>query len=312
MRKPSRAVLLEWMEFPKGQHAEYYIVTYQLTDAFNQKNIKNISEVEQKPISTTVLLEENKHYDVTIESLKNGQILSVKSFKTRGISENDIKILVTATTVSFNLSAVTKEFAISVSLNDTSRIIQKNSGFFAWNDLTPGTLYTFELILDQLHLEFINVSQSLEVQAETGTCSKGWLAFQSSCYRMGKESKPWKVAQETCENSSQEAHLLNIGSEEERGFIFSYLQTVSHVVMLWTGLNDLKEEGRLLWTDGSHYSLKANVSPLSMLPANETDCYALQRDPTGPDYFFMGFFCFIQLPYICEYECNYISSNLLH
>lgn len=57
---------------------------------------------------------------------------------------------------------------------------------------------------------------------------------------MDKESKPWKVAQETCENSSQEAHLLNIGSEEERGFISSYLQTVSHMVMLWTGLNDLK------------------------------------------------------------------------
>uniref|UniRef100_A0A8C2SRE2 Phosphatidylinositol phosphatase PTPRQ n=1 Tax=Coturnix japonica TaxID=93934 RepID=A0A8C2SRE2_COTJA len=309
LRKPSRAVLLEWMEFPKGEHAEYYIVNYQLTDAFNQKNIKNVSEVEQKPISTTVLLEENKHYDISVESLKNGQILSVKSFKTRGISGNDIKILVTATTVSFNLSAMTKDFAVSVSLNDTSQIIQKNSGFFVWNDLTPGTVYTFKFIFDQLHLEFINVSQSMEVQVETGTCSKGWLAFQSSCYRMSKESKPWKMAQQTCENSSQEAHLLNIGSEEERGFILSYLQTVSHVVMLWTGLNDLKEEGQLLWTDGSHYSLKANVSSLSMLPANEADCYALQRDPTGPDYFFTGFFCFIQLPYICEYELPLIPEN---
>lgn len=50
---------------------------------FKLQNIKNISEVEQKPISTTVLLEESKHYDITIESLKNGQILSVKTFKTR-------------------------------------------------------------------------------------------------------------------------------------------------------------------------------------------------------------------------------------
>ncbi|XP_021240934.1 phosphatidylinositol phosphatase PTPRQ isoform X5 [Numida meleagris] len=309
VRKPSRAVLLEWTEFPKGEHAEYYIVTYQLTDAFSQKNIRNVSEVEQKPISTTVLLEENKNYDITIESLKNGQILSVKSFKTRGISENDIKILATATTVSFNLSAVTKEFSVSVSLNDTSQIIQKNGGSFVWNDLTPGTLYTFEFIFNQLHLEFINVSQSLEVQAETGTCSKGWLAFQSSCYRISKESKPWKMAQQICEKSSQEAHLLDIGSEEERGFILSYLQTVSHIVMLWTGLNDLKEEGQLSWTDGSPYSLKANALSLSMLPAKETDCYALQRDPTGPDYFFTGFFCFIQLPYICEYELPLVPEN---
>jgi len=49
-----------------------------------------------------------------------------------------------------------------------------------------------------------------------------------------------------------------------------------------------------------------------MIPENETDCYALQKDPTAPDYFFTGFFCYIQLPYICEYECNYIFSYLLH
>lgn len=57
---------------------------------------------------------------------------------------------------------------------------------------------------------------------------------------MGKESKPWKVAQEICETTSQGAHLLDIGSEEEHGFIVSYLQTISQIIMLWTGLNDLK------------------------------------------------------------------------
>lgn len=57
---------------------------------------------------------------------------------------------------------------------------------------------------------------------------------------MGKDSKPWKVAQEICETTSQGAHLLDIGSEEEHGFIVSYLQTISQIIMLWTGLNDLK------------------------------------------------------------------------
>uniref|UniRef100_A0A674HVK0 C-type lectin domain-containing protein n=1 Tax=Taeniopygia guttata TaxID=59729 RepID=A0A674HVK0_TAEGU len=72
------------------------------------------------------------------------------------------------------------------------------------------------------------------------TCTQGWVAFQSSCYQMGKESKPWKVAQQTCETSSQGAHLLDIGSEEEHGFVLSYLQKISRIIMLWTGLNDLK------------------------------------------------------------------------
>ncbi|XP_066849641.1 phosphatidylinositol phosphatase PTPRQ isoform X3 [Anser cygnoides] len=309
MKKPARVALMEWTEFPKGEDPDYYIVTYQHTDAFNQKNVRNISKLEQKPVSTTILLEENKTYDVTIESLKNGHILGVKSFNTRGISENDIKTFVTATTVSFNWSAMTKDFSVSVSLNDTSQFIQKNNGFFVWSDLTPATLYTFEFIFHQLHLEFINVSQSLDVQAETGTCSQGWLAFQSSCYRMSKESKPWKMAQQICEMSSQGAHLVDIGNEEERGFILSYLQTISQIVMLWTGLNDLKDEGQLLWTDGSPYLLKAGISSLSMIPENETDCYALQRDHSGPDYFFTGFFCYIQLPYICEYELPLIPEN---
>ncbi|KFP54087.1 hypothetical protein N323_10914, partial [Cathartes aura] len=75
-----------------------------------------------------------------------------------GISENDIKTFVTATTVSFNWSTMTKEFSVSVSLNDTSQIIKKPNGFFVWSDLTPATLYTFKFIFEQLHLEFINVS----------------------------------------------------------------------------------------------------------------------------------------------------------
>ncbi|XP_076189725.1 phosphatidylinositol phosphatase PTPRQ isoform X2 [Aptenodytes patagonicus] len=309
VKKPAGVVLMEWTEFPKGEDPDYYIVTYQRTDAFSQKNVRNISKVEEKPVSTTILLEENKKYDITIESLKNGRIISVKSFKTRGISENDIKTFVTATTVSFNWSTMAKEFSVSVSLYDTSQIIKNPSGFFVWSNLTPATLYTFKFIFEQLHLEFINVSQSLDVQAETGTCSQGWMAFQSSCYQMGKESKPWKGAQQICETSSRGAHLLDIGSEEEHGFILSYLQTISRIIMLWTGLNDLKEEGQLLWTDGSPYLLKAGISTLSMIPENETDCYALQRDPTGPDYFFTGFFCYIQLPYICEYELPLVPEN---
>ncbi|MGH0181026.1 UNVERIFIED_CONTAM: hypothetical protein FKN15_020270 [Acipenser sinensis] len=52
----------------------------------------------------------------------------------------------------------------------------------------------------------------------------------------------------------------------------------------------------------------------SNLPHNETDCYALQMNATGPNYFFTGFFCYIPLPYLCEYESvsppNSVSINL--
>ncbi|KFP73255.1 hypothetical protein N311_12513, partial [Apaloderma vittatum] len=74
------------------------------------------------------------------------------------ISENDIKTIVTATTVSFNWSTLTNEFSVLVSLDDTSEIIKNPNGFHVWSNLTPATLYTFKFIFEQLHLEFINVS----------------------------------------------------------------------------------------------------------------------------------------------------------
>ncbi|RMC09886.1 hypothetical protein DUI87_12672 [Hirundo rustica rustica] len=82
-KKPARIALMEWTELPKGEDPDYYILTYQQADAFSQKNVRNTSKLERKSVSTTVLLEENRKYDITIESLKNGQIISVKSFKTQ-------------------------------------------------------------------------------------------------------------------------------------------------------------------------------------------------------------------------------------
>uniref|UniRef100_A0A8C3RP34 C-type lectin domain-containing protein n=1 Tax=Chelydra serpentina TaxID=8475 RepID=A0A8C3RP34_CHESE len=71
-------------------------------------------------------------------------------------------------------------------------------------------------------------------------CSQGWLAFKGSCYKMSKSSKPWSTAQQICELFSIGAHLVDIQNEEEHIFISSYLQTVNQIIMLWTGLNDLK------------------------------------------------------------------------
>uniref|UniRef100_A0A452HAB7 C-type lectin domain-containing protein n=1 Tax=Gopherus agassizii TaxID=38772 RepID=A0A452HAB7_9SAUR len=61
-----------------------------------------------------------------------------------------------------------------------------------------------------------------------------------SCYKMNKSSKPWSTAQQICELSSIGAHLVDIQNEEEHIFISSYLQTVNQIIMLWTGLNDMK------------------------------------------------------------------------
>ncbi|RXM99072.1 Phosphatidylinositol phosphatase PTPRQ [Acipenser ruthenus] len=134
----------------------------------------------------------------------------------------------------------------------------------------------------------------------TSSCPQGWVPFKSSCYKTGKGIEQWSAAQKSCELSLQRAHLADIETEEEYLFISSYLKTFNHMIMLWIGLNDKQTEGELRWTDGSAYNL-GNVMT-SNLPHNETDCYALQMNATGPNYFFTGFFCYIPLPYLCEYE----------
>uniref|UniRef100_A0A8C7EDC8 C-type lectin domain-containing protein n=1 Tax=Nothoprocta perdicaria TaxID=30464 RepID=A0A8C7EDC8_NOTPE len=80
-----------------------------------------------------------------------------------------------------------------------------------------------------MHLEVTYVEDILPSDLNTslkrcpcpcaGACSQGWLAFQGSCYKMSKESKPWKRAQQICELSSQGAHLLDIGSELVIGIV---------------------------------------------------------------------------------------------
>ncbi|KAF7248535.1 Tenascin-N [Varanus komodoensis] len=226
-----------------------------------------------------------------------------------GIADSVVKTHATSTSVLFNWSIPANDFSIEISYNNISRMLEHNVAIYEWTNLTPATLHIFTLEFKQLHLEFINVSQILNVQIETGSCSEGWTAFKQNCYKISKESMPWHMAQQKCGLFSTGSHLVDIRNHEEHAFLSSFLQSFSQVIMLWTGLNDIQDEGHLLWTDGSPYLGKFETSPLSMIPENETDCYAFQRNPAAPEYFFMGFFCYIPLPYICKYELSSVPEN---
>lgn len=63
-----------------------------------------------------------------------------------------------------------------------------------------------------------------------------------------------------------------------------------------------QEEGQPVWSDGSAHNLTKALT--FSLPANQTDCFALQRNASGPGYFLTPFFCNIPLPFICQYQSN--------
>ncbi|XP_066489466.1 phosphatidylinositol phosphatase PTPRQ [Tiliqua scincoides] len=309
VERPYRAVLLEWPEFPKGRHPDFYVVSYQPTSNFINKNVKSVAATQVNAQNFTILLEEEKKYNVMVQSLKDGKVLHAVSFETCGISDNSVRTLVTSTSVSFNWSVLAHDFSVEIAYNNVSQVHTYNEGFYELTDLRPATLYSFTLEFQQLHLDCINVSQTLNVQVETGSCSDGWTAFRQNCYQVSKEGKPWSVAQQNCGLLSHGAHLVDIRNKEEHEFLSSYLRSLDQIIMLWTGLNDIKEEGHRSWTDESPYRGKSELFSLPMIPENETDCYAFQRNLAGPEYFFIGFFCYVPLPYICEYELPSVPEN---
>ncbi|XP_058047639.1 phosphatidylinositol phosphatase PTPRQ [Ahaetulla prasina] len=309
VKNPSRAVSLEWSKFPEDQYPDFYIITYHISDDFVQKNMKSVSAIQVKVQKVTVLLEEDKKYDVMIQSVKSGKVLYAKSFKIYGIPESSVKTRVTSTSVLFNWNMLVHDFSIGIFHKNVSYIFKNKERVYEWSDLRPATLHTFSLQFKQLDLEFINVCQILEFEIETGLCSDGWTAFKQSCYKVNTESKPWNMAQHQCGLFSTGAHLVDIRNKEEYAFMTSYLQSFNQLNLVWTGLNDVKEEGHLAWTDDSPYLGESEFSSLSLIPENETDCYAFQRNPFVPDYLFIGFFCYISLPYICEYELSSVPEN---
>ncbi|XP_020948726.1 phosphatidylinositol phosphatase PTPRQ isoform X4 [Sus scrofa] len=311
MNKQKTVIFIEWDEFPQGGSPEFYFVKYQLVNNFAQKNVKRILADPPELPKALMTLDENEDYHISIQSIKYGQVLSEKSFQTRGISARNIKTLATSTSVSFNWSVLSSnDSLVSISLNNSSQIVQNNVMFYEWADLKPATLYVFTFEFKQLHLDFINIFQRLDVQIETGSCSQGWVALKNNCYRISKEHKPWNVAQQHCKLSLNSAHLVDIKNEEEKNFICSHLRSKNQI-MVWTGLSNLKEEGQLTLTDGSSFGLKKNsIFSFPLLPKNETDCYILQQNATGSNYFFTRFFCYIPLPYICEYELPFLQENI--
>lgn len=96
-------------------------------------------------------------------------ILIILSDFLGGISTRNIKTIATSTSVSFNWSALaSNDISVSISLNNASQIMQHNVIVYEWNDLHPATLYVFTFEFKQLHLDFINILQRLDVKVETG------------------------------------------------------------------------------------------------------------------------------------------------
>ncbi|XP_072408783.1 uncharacterized protein [Chiloscyllium punctatum] len=305
-RSTTSKVLIEWNHFPDGVQAERYLITYGSFSPLFSNFVRSAQG------SNIILydLQQNVNYYFTIKSMRNGKILDHKSFTTCLFGETAITTNVSTTTASFNWRELgTGRHITTISLNFTSYTFSPVVNNYTWNQLKPGTLYNFSLELKQLHHLGLSLTQVFYIMIETASCPPGWVGSLYSCYWIRKDYKRWKDASHFCESAVNRAHLIDINTEEEHKLVSSLLRSLNDFSMLWTGLNDIKTETELQWTDASPYNLSSIL--WQTLPMNESDCYALQLNPLGPNYLFTGLFCFLPLPYICEYEVLVLPKTVL-
>ncbi|XP_034542203.1 phosphatidylinositol phosphatase PTPRQ [Notolabrus celidotus] len=261
---------------------------------------------------TLQLVEDPKGYTITLKACRNDTILETKTFDLVPVSLSSLHVYTSTTSVLLTWK-LQKQHSLST-LSQFNTHTQSVTHIFNFNSsetkdqdkyemkgLQPGTHFKIKVMVTT-HLQDINLTlkQRLSISLETAQCPSGWLANERSCHTVRRTGLTWRDAQHSCRDLAAGSQLADLKTPEDLLFMSSHLLRHNNLLLLWTGLNDKKEEGRPLWSDGSAYNLTNAM--MSSLPANEMDCFALQRNATGPGYFLTPFFCNIPLPFICQYQ----------
>ncbi|KAJ8040400.1 Alpha-N-acetylgalactosamine-specific lectin [Holothuria leucospilota] len=146
-----------------------------------------------------------------------------------------------------------------------------------------------------------------------GNCLPEWTEWNGHCYRyMSQYRKNWAEASNICKTESQKnrGHLVTIESEKENEFLRNWWINILSPLKggkwqyIWTGLNDIDEEGTFVWSDGSHvtYTNWGESQPDNRF--NNSDCVTMvvrrASDPGKWD----DARCYGRRAYICEYTCT--------
>ncbi|XP_035858941.1 phosphatidylinositol phosphatase PTPRQ isoform X2 [Sander lucioperca] len=254
------------------------------------------------------LVEDPGGYIITLRASRNDATLEAKTFHFIPVSPSSLHVYSTTTTALLTWRLHRQQSLSTLSLYNTqtksvTHIFNVNSSeansCYTVKGLQPGTRFKAKVVVTTF-LKHLNMTlkQSLSSGMETAQCPPDWLADGRSCYTVRRTGLTWSDAQHRCRGLAAGSHLADLKTLEDLLFISSHLRSHNKLLLLWTGLNDLQEEGKPLWSDGSVYNLTNTM--MSLLPANQTDCFALQKNATGPGYFLTPFFCNIPLPFICH------------
>ncbi|XP_026505209.1 macrophage mannose receptor 1-like [Terrapene carolina triunguis] len=134
------------------------------------------------------------------------------------------------------------------------------------------------------------------------------------CYKIFGSSEAerltWHAARNTCIKLG--GILASIHNEQVQAFLTFHLKDV--MAETWIGLNDINEEGRYLWTDGSlfDYAKWARNFPFRdsyirvdwKFITQETDCIAMMKRSVGEEGKWGNNDCHQNKSYICQMDSN--------
>ncbi|XP_035497594.2 phosphatidylinositol phosphatase PTPRQ isoform X3 [Scophthalmus maximus] len=263
------------------------------------------------------LVEDQRGYNITLRSSRNDSTLEAKTFHLIPVSLSSFRLCSTATSALLTWKLHRQQSLSNLSLYDTHtqsvthafNIEPSEAGRSRYTlvGLQPGTRFKVKVVVTTFlkHLDVI-LKQKLSIAMETAQCPPGWLASGRSCYSVRRRALTWREAQRSCKRLAAGSHLADLKTPDDLLFVSSHLLSHNSLLLLWTGLSDQQEEGQPLWSDGSSYNLTDIM--MTLLPTNQTDCFALQRNATGPGYFLTPFFCDISLPFICQYHTPQVPA----
>ncbi|KAM9352376.1 phosphatidylinositol phosphatase PTPRQ [Symphorus nematophorus] len=263
------------------------------------------------------LVEDPRGYNIMLRASRNDAALEAKTFHLIPVSLSSLHVYSTTTTALLTWKLHRQQSLSTLSLHNThtqsvTHIFDINSSEaksqYTVKGLPPGTRFKAKVVVTTI-LKHLNMTlkQRLDICTETAQCPPGWLANGRSCYTVRRTGLAWSDAQHSCRALAAGSHLADLKTLDDLVFISSHLLSHNNLLLLWTGLNDQQEEGQPLWSDGSAHNLTNTI--ISSLPANQTDCFALQRNATGPGYFLTPFFCNIPLPFICQYQTPPVPAS---
>ncbi|KFU84338.1 Macrophage mannose receptor 1, partial [Chaetura pelagica] len=144
-----------------------------------------------------------------------------------------------------------------------------------WNDLNCGSLELF--ICERLNYT-VRPTVAPTSPPPMGGCAEGWHLFDNKCFKVfglnENDTLTWHAARNSCIKFG--GNLATIPRKEVQASLMSVLKNAA--TDAWIGLNDINQEHKYLWTDGSpvYYT---NWAKESRSYYSKVDCVFMKKNP---------------------------------